>query len=349
MAFIGEGILGSEPRVLVIGGLREQWQSRNLRVEEKLGNGVEAWAYAFNGDYCGHDSATPAMIENYDLVICNTNGVYERKYVRQYLPLAQNRPPRVKWVSLLEGNMTDYMTPSITVRELFDASDVVNCINRFLTDALQTLTTSSVRYIGIPYPVNAVKRFRKPVDERQRRTYICPYLLSRWTDYAVAKQLGAPYYGYEERLLRKWRTMKSNYSRFGTILNKDQRIENAAKIYNDPKLHIYPVTHVSRYYEQNADAALWISMDNRYTWARYVLDAAALGIPIITAPNTGHGEILFPKTTVANAFDIQQAVSVGKQLLNDRELYQSVIDYADSNLELYQPERIKNMLLQELG
>lgn len=341
--------LSSEPRVLVIGGVQEQWSSKTLRDDQKLGNGVEAWAYACNGDYCGHTLVTSTMIKEYDVVICNTNETHNPTYTQQYLKLAEQRPAHVKWVSLLEGNMAEYMVPSATVRAVFNASDLVNCINKNLTDALQTLSSTPVRYIGIPYPVDAVKQYRVPITSRKQRVYICPLLLLRFTDYAVAKQLGLEYYGYEERLIRKWKTLKSNYKRYGTVTNKDVKIQTTTLVYNDPELHVYPAVPINEYYKQNANALVWVNMDNRYTWARYVLDAAALGVPIITTHHTGHGDVLFPDTTVSHPYDIQHAVLLGKQLCCDNEFYQRVISYADSQLELYQPERIKNLLLQELS
>ncbi|MBL7975436.1 MAG: hypothetical protein JNJ85_11015, partial [Candidatus Kapabacteria bacterium] len=84
--------LSSEPRVLVIGGVQEQWSSKTLRDDQKLGNGVEAWAYACNGDYCGHTLVTSTMIKEYDVVICNTNETHNPTYTQQYLKLAEQRP-----------------------------------------------------------------------------------------------------------------------------------------------------------------------------------------------------------------------------------------------------------------
>lgn len=43
----------SQPKVLVISGIRERWKSSERRNDAATMNGVEAWVYAMNGDYIG--------------------------------------------------------------------------------------------------------------------------------------------------------------------------------------------------------------------------------------------------------------------------------------------------------
>jgi hypothetical protein len=99
---------------------------------------------------------------------------------------------------------------------------------------------------------------------------------------------------------------------------------------------------------QNADAFFWLNLDPRFTWARYVLDAAALGIPIITTVSTGHGETLFPYTTLADEYQLGTAIELGKRLLEDSAFYRSVTEYAEEYITSFSSEQCVNRLLATL-
>ena len=66
-------------------------------------------------------------------------------------------------------------------------------------------------------------------------------------------------------------------------------------------------------FSQKCRCVFWLNLDPRFTWARYrQIDAAALGIPIITTASTGHGEILFPQTTLANEYQLGTQSELGR-------------------------------------
>ena len=92
-----------------------------------------------------------------------------------------------------------------------------------------------------------------------------------------------------------------------------------------------------------------MNLDSRYTWGRYVLDAAALCIPIITTTATYHGPIFFPETTVPHAMDIDRAIEIGKRLTSDRDFYQHVAFYPAGKMEFLGAEPMKRVLLDALG
>lgn len=340
----------SEPRVLVLGGVRERWTAEQRRNDSHYLNGIETWVFAFDGDYCWHGYATPKLIEQYDIVICNTNDTHNDSYCLHYRRLAENRPAHVRWVSLLEGSMLDYIKPQRHTRGILDASDLVNCINRHAMPMIQALTSAPVAYIGMPYPVEGVRKYVLPIAERQRRVFLCFFLLLRWNDYLVAKNLGLPYYGSERVISRRWKSLKRNWQEHQTLMDKDINLRRARQLYGDTELQILPTTSMHNYFQQNANSYLWLNLDERYTWGRSVLDAAALGIPVITTASTGHGDILFPKTTVATPFDVDKAIDIGKQLIHEPDFYLEVSEYAFEKLaEDYTEAVMKKKLLDSLN
>jgi len=335
-----------EPRVLVSGGKDGRWAADGKTVDETLYTGVQSWVYAFNGDYVGHRDITKQDLDHYDIVIMNMN--------RPLLPLvrmARDRPASLKWVSLVEGSADEYFPPQGDLKALLDVSDLVNVINHHSLPLFRALTKSKVEYIGMPYPVDGVKRFIVPVEARNKRIFLCAPLLRRWNDYLAARAIGLPYYGYETRkvhpgslsLLRELIRTRS------CTWDSEENISKARALYDDHSLDITTFTKdTKKYFIENSSAYLWMNLESRYTWARFVLDAAALCLPIITTSATHHGGIFFPKTTVAHAMDIERAIDIGKRLNSDRDFYQHVSLYPAEKMEFLKAEPMKRTLLEAL-
>ncbi len=331
----------SDPRVLVLGENTGFWSSKDRQALKNTMNGVEAWVFAFNGDYLGYNVAKEKEIANYDIIIANTKKVSLPKYLR----LRDKLPVNSKWVALMEGSGSDYITPQLLVKQAFDAADVVNCINRYSLPLLRAITTSRVEYLGIPYPAEGIRKFAVPVDLRKNEVFICPSLLSRWNDYFVAKKLGLKYYGSELLLTRKFKMLFENYMNYGTLINKTKFFDKVDAIYQDPDLHKIPIKKLEDVFKTTGNSLLWVNLDDRYTWGRNVLDAAALQIPIITTRSTGHAEDFFQDTMVVDEFDLESAVNIGRRLIDDREFYFSVSQIPIEKFDHLSHENMKNKLL----
>lgn len=339
----------THPRVLLIGGNRGRWTWKDRLHDAPYDNGIEAWVHATQGTHVDHESVTLDDVNRHDIVICNTNGLFKPKEAMRYIRLAEQRRSEVRWVSLLEGDMRDYMRPHDLVRRAFDASDLVNCINRHATDAIQCLTSTPVRYIGIPYPVEGVRSCMTPISERLRRVYVCAFLMKRWNDAIVARQLDMPIDGYHVRMHRRLSELYRNWKRYGTMFDKGAPAHQALRTYGEMQLSVHPESRMAEYYSAMGRNALWINMDERYTWARYVLDAAALGVPIITTRSTGHGDVLFPDTTVETPFDVVDAVERSRRLLDDADHYADVSRHAQEHIWQYDAPKVVQALFAELS
>jgi hypothetical protein len=184
----------SVPRVLVSGGKVGRWSAEGKTVDEALSTGVVSWVYAFDGDYAGHQDVSPKDLARYDVVIVNMNSP-----LAPLVRLAGERPVSVKWVSLVEGPASDYFTPRSDLKALLDLSDLVNVINGHSLPLFRALTNSKVEYIGMPYPVDGVRRFMVPIERRERRIFLCAHLSRQWNEYLAGRAIGLPYYGYEVR------------------------------------------------------------------------------------------------------------------------------------------------------
>jgi hypothetical protein len=333
----------SNPRVVVLGSRKGRFRADSPGEKELILNAHEAWAYAFGCDYINIFSAKLSDLENYDLAIFNSE-YKEEKYLFKLQELINKRPATTKAAILIEGLASYYIKPQFITRELFDSADLIININRHTTSFFAALTKTKVEYIGVPYPVDVISRYRIPIEKRNRRVFICPFLLDRWNDYHVAREIGLPYYGYEKRISRTIKSLLKNKGK-QQLLNPNYRMDKAKSVYNDPKLEVIKNVSIFDFFNQNNNSYIWVNLDDRYTWGRYVLDAAALNIPIITTKSTGHGEDLFPETTLDNEFIIDEAIEIGQRLARDEDFYRYVAEYPNGRMEHLKPEAMKNKLL----
>ena len=90
-------------------------------------------------------------------------------------------------------------------------------------------------------------------------------------------------------------------------------------------------------------------MDPRYTWGRYILDAAALQVPVIATRSTGHAETFFPELMLENEFEIEKTQDLVLRLFRDKEFYQSVATIPLEKFNHLLPETKKKELLTILN
>lgn len=334
----------SELKVLVIGGDTTNWTAKERPIEQTLLTGIETWVYAFNGTYQPILDTTLSDLKNFDIIIGNSN---LGKELNKSIYLAENRPANVKWITLVEGNASEYLTPHLQITKLFESSDLINCININSVSFFKALTKTKVEYLGMPYPVDLISKYRVDIDKRKRESLVCTALLKRINDVLTAKGIGLPYTIHERLLSRKMKNLK-HFVKYRT-LSKDILHRKTIEYHNDSNMKVRSVLPISEHFQKNNAYLLWINMDDRYTWGRYVLDAAALQIPIITTKSTGHAISLFPETCLDNEFEIDKAIEIGKRLASDKDFYRYVAQYPSDKLDHFSDEMMIKKLLTALG
>ncbi len=334
----------SEPRVLVLGGNPGRWKAVEHRQQGKLINGVEAWVFAFDGEYCCNGLFQPSDFANYDIIIGNLNA----SFLAHQRKCLESKPDSVQWVSLVEGSATDYLRPDTIVRDILNMADLVNVINRLSLDFFRALTTTRVEYIGIPHPSEQIRAVATPMEKRRREAFLAAVLSSRQTEMLVAKQLDIPIVGSEPRLSRRLKTLPTMLKRYRT-LDPYYRINKVKNYYAEEKLTVLREKPFELYFGYYGGSYMWINMDERYTWGRNVLDAAALQVPIISTVSTGHQSELFPELMVQHPFAIAEAISLGKRLIEDQEFYRSVSQVPLEKLASFSHSAMAKKLLNKLS
>jgi hypothetical protein len=329
------------PNILVLGGNRGSWNWKERQGDEPTMNGIEAWTFALRGSYKAGVELTAGDFEEYDLIVANLNFGY-LPYYQQILSKRRNH--RTKVVGLFEGEVLQLETGWKQWSAVADLCDLVIAINGFSVSLLASLTQSPVHFIGIPYPVDGVRKLAIPPEERESEVFLCASPLTRPYDYLASRSLGVPMYAYERTFSRRLREVIRHRS-----LDKMRYIQRARDLYGDPALTILSQTHLPGFFERTRHSLLWMNLDPRYTWARYVLDAAALGVPIVTTHNTWHASSLFPDLIVESPYDIAGANAIARRLIDDRDFYRHVVRHASSGLDWYRPEATVARLWEALG
>lgn len=332
---------GGLPKTLVCANNSGSWNWLDRAGDEKTMNGIESWVYAFRGRYKHASMLAPKDLEENDLVILNLDYPLLAHYSSV---LEKCGDARARVVGLFEASL-DRVHPFRTQwSQVADQCDLVVAINEFGLDYLSGMTSSPVALVGLPYPVDGMRELAIPKDERERALLLCGWLLDRSTDYDAVKGLGLPVVGYERTFKRTFRRALQRRA-----ADRNRWVVRAREVYNDPGLEVRLQTGLAEYFRYVRKLFVWVNLDARYTWARYVLDAAALGIPIITTENTWQGPRLFPDLVVQSPYDVKGAEALARRLTEDADFYESVVVQASAQLDWYRPEATVQRLYEALN
>lgn len=92
------------------------------------------------------------------------------------------------------------------------------------------------------------------------------------------------------------------------------------------------------YLPEMARTMLVIDMNNRETVGRNAQDCAAVGVPCVSTNRSDMQKRLYPDVTIEESWDVDQAVALCQQLLQDEPFYQSTIEQAGKKLVEFGPE-----------
>ena len=332
-------------KLLLLGGNPGFWHHTDRPHDRNIMSGIEAWVFAFDGDHCNTLDATQELVNRYDLIIGNTNrGAYRPKL----LELQRNRKKGIRWVTLIEASASEYLALDNITKEILDGSDLVNVINRNSLDFFRFCTSTRCEYIGIPYPADHIRKTF--LSENRRDVWLPSNLYSlpaSWSSalaaIPVTKKFGTHAHGF----FRKDTPAKLKKS-FITRKKKLSEGEKENILLRD--IFFHHEMNMPEYFQTLSNTGFaFMNLDHRFTWARDVLDCAALQIPCIATPSTGHAEVFFPNLLVRNEFAVREASELLDRLYSDRAFYDKCANIPIERLEHLSPQNMKQKLLESLG
>lgn len=315
-----------------------RWNYQDSDAPFQNTNGVEAWVYALRGDYRGPGHQET---KGYELIVANLNP----ELISTYQRLQDTKTSNTKWVTLIEGAGEDYLDDVEGIRSVLDRSDLVAVINRHTLPFFSMLTKSPCILTGVPYPVDYMRSQRLNFQDRRREIFLCPRK-HRVPTALVAKSIGLPVCIYGPKLSRKVSNLKT-FLREGSI-SKGHYLDKLSQELAPLPVRAEFESGLEAFFHDVRGCKYWVNLDPRFTWARFVLDGAALGTPVISTRSTVHSQDIFPKLTVENVFQVDQALQMARQL-EDKCFWQEVVEIADEKLQDYSYESVANKLLAAIS
>lgn len=334
-------------KTLLLGGNPGFWRASERANDRHVMSGIEAWVFAMDGDHCNTLEATPELIDRYDLIIGNTNfGAYRPKL----LALQSGRKSSVRWVTLIEGCATDYLAPNSILKQILDGSDLINVINRHTLEFFRLCTSARCEYVGIPYPAANIRKQFSPGDRRDVWTPSNLYnarasCASVLAALPVTDRFGRRCHGF----MRKQTTQKRRLPFLPTMgINPKKEEQPCAGLINSVLFH--KEMNMAEYFQTLSNSAYaFLNLDHRYTWARDVIDCAALQIPCIATRSTGHVEDYFPELMLRNEFEVREAAELLERLYTDNAFYERCAKVPIELLEPLSHASMKQKLLAALN
>lgn len=296
-------------------------QLRRLDISDaQFSHSPNDWAILMNWDLLtGRHIHSEDLIDSYEVILVNGN-------VECYdllLNLKYYTPAKI--ILLEEGSRSSFSTASMKERiwylKILNAIDAIGTLSQEC-NFFRLFSDKFVGWLGVPFDVSFVRSFSTLLGSRNHNLWgIGSRLQSHnsLTSLAIAKKAGI------SQLLMQMFPMED-----------DKDVKTFCNVYNylsSIRLHIpYPWQKFLKIY-----SACWgaVSMSNEYTWGRYSLDFATLGIPVVGSFRQFTQNILFPSLCFEPYLETSNAVEVTKKLMADKSFYQTVINYAQNQLDIF--------------
>jgi hypothetical protein len=101
------------------------------------------------------------------------------------------------------------------------------------------------------------------------------------------------------------------------------------------KVTFFRRTGWQTYLADLGQARLLVDLNNRETVGRNAIDCAALGVPCVSTDRSDMQARHFPRTTLADSWDIPAAIELCRRLLTDAGFYHEVVEYAAEKVEAF--------------
>ena len=303
-----------------------------LKPRQDSEHNPDFWAQAMRWDLLSGRCLPPSdLLDTYDVLLVNGN-----VELFEFIKILKASTP-AKIILLVEGSLSalSYFHPSqkIAYIEILKMVDAIGTLNKNCS-FFHMISEKPIRWIGVPVDIDFVKKWRiKPQTKDTGLWGIGSNLNSHnsITSLFVAKNAKV-----QTALMQSF--------------PHDQAEEFCKTLKLDfVKLHA-PYTWHSflKYYSQCWGAVL---MSNEYTWGRYSLDFAALGMPVVGSKSQFTHNILFPALSFEPYLETEQAIEATIRLIKDKDFYLEIVEYAQSLLHLFDIQAAKmrmNALVEEL-
>jgi len=227
---------------------------------------------------------------------------------------------KVKVAILAEGSISalSYLSTEVKAKYIqsLRAVDAIGTLG-FTSQWYRLFTDKPICWLGVPFPVREVQKYSIPIEEREHIWGMGSNLNSHNT---IGSLFVAKAAGVEKVWMQEFAS--DQLDRFCRELG----LEFVEKHRSLPW-----VKFLERY------RRCWgaICLTNEFTWGRYALDFAALGMPVVGSIRQFSQRILFPTLSFEPYLEAEKATAAVKRLEKDLNYYKEVTEYAKHQLNIF--------------
>ena len=290
------------------------------RPEIDCDHSVDYWATALKCDLW-KGTLFSDKIDVYDWVLINLNSCMWDLAIE-----LKEKLPKLKVIGLYEGSLDSVCYYSTEEKRKFiQAIRAIDCLGSLIEQGNifhSLFTDKPVVWLGVPFPINFVKSFRKSLEEKRLNKKI-----------AMGSAIN------HKNTITSFLAASKTLPNYTIMLQSFDSKDNDFTRELSPTVEIHTPLIWVEYLELYSRSYMCVSLCNRYTWGRINLDMAALGIPVIGTRGCETQEYLFPLTTVRDPFkDVENTMKLAEKLDADLDFYNNVVEMSNLRLDKYSIE-----------
>lgn len=300
---------------------------------------IEAWSHLMDADhFCGTEGNQQSWetLNQYDVIMVNQNTT-----MYELTEKIKENCPGPFLIAVADGCARDMAKfNSETLCSMIRAARACDMYGTLIDWAIpnyELITTKPVRWIGVPfYP---------------------EFFLPGKID-TVQKNSSQPIIGLQNSLCNTRNGLLSllvaSSIKTGKILlpSREPGWEGAINQLGLNNVELFPYSDWTEFMQRYSQAYFCVHLDTLYTFGRFPLDMAAMGIPVIGTDRNQTNKVLWPELTVDPVKEIPRAQYLACRLINDKDFYTRQIESGTAGLAEFSPVVTKKRLLdliEELG
>lgn len=293
---------------------------------------IESWALTLDADHfsgTSGDAQTWKVLNKYDAILVNQNTTMFT-LTRQ---IKQNCPHPFL-IAVAEGSVSDIATfaPKTMVEMIRAATsvDLYAILLDWAAPCYSLITDKPVRWIGLPFYTDFFSPYRIAHHKRPSKARL------------IALQHGP---GNHRNGLASFMVAARVSGCKILVPGKTESSHELIAHLAIPRVDHFPYLPWSEYLKKYAYAYMAIHLDTLYTYGRFPLDMAALGVPTIGSNRNQTNKILFPELTIDPIKDISRAHQLATRLLDDEAFYTNQVESGRKALSIFSPDIARSRLL----
>ncbi|MFQ5893661.1 MAG: hypothetical protein ACE5H5_05045, partial [Nitrospinota bacterium] len=220
-------------------------------------------------------------------------------------------------------------------KAFIDSCDVFVTYMRGAESYFRLLTDTPVAYCPVPYPVEHVRQYWRPREEKDR-VILCAGETSRSINlmsHFVARRLRDRYPDFHIHL-----GPVSHSGLVGPVWSDNRYPHMHAVSLDEGTYEVLSYLPWQEFLRSVARTYLVVYTDLHWTKGRFPTDAAGVGTPCIGLAADSQRE-LFPETTCTEPFEADRMIEIASRLIEDASFYEEVQHTAATRLEEYSYDR----------